>query len=136
MKAQTKIKSSIKLTKTENRVPVYVMPLVKFSIFAADAFLAAWCFMLAFVAREGDAIFAPNAWNFSEEFKPYAGVLLFVVFVRLTMLAYQRVYRLHGAFSYVNELIKIFKAVAVGSLLIVSFTFLFRGGFEFRDFPY
>jgi FlaA1/EpsC-like NDP-sugar epimerase len=52
------------------------------------------------------------------------------------MLVYQRVFRLHGAFSYINEFIKVFKAVAVGSLLIVSFTFLFRGGFAFREFSY
>ncbi len=52
------------------------------------------------------------------------------------MLVYQRVYRLQGAFSYINEFIKIFKAVSVGSLLIIAFTFLFRGGFAFRDFSY
>ncbi len=136
MKAEAAVKTRIELVKTENRVPPFVMPLVKFLMFAADAFLAAACFMLAFVVREGDAVFANGAWAFSEEFKPYAGVLFFVVAIRLTMLVYQRVYRMQGAFSYVNELIKIFKAVAVGSLLIVSFTFLFRGGFAFRDFPY
>ncbi len=136
MKAEAAVKTSVELVKTENRVPLFVMPLVKISIVAADASLAAACFMLAFILREGDPIFAPNALNFSEEFKPYAGVLFFVTTVRLVMFAYQRIYRFHGAFSYVNELIKIFKAIAVGSLLIVSFTFLFRGGFEFRDFPY
>jgi exopolysaccharide biosynthesis polyprenyl glycosylphosphotransferase len=67
---------------------------------------------------------------------PYAGVVFFAVPVRVLMLAYQRVYRLQGAFSYVNEFIKVFKAVLVGSLLIVAFTFLFRGGFAFREFSY
>ncbi len=134
MKAETTINS--KLTKTENRVPVYVMPLVKFSILAADAVLAIACFMLAFVWREGDAVFSPTAWNWSKDFEPYAGVLFFVVPVRLAMLIYQRVYRLQGAFSYIAEFIKIFKAVAVGSLLIIAFTFLFRGGFAFREFSY
>jgi exopolysaccharide biosynthesis polyprenyl glycosylphosphotransferase len=52
------------------------------------------------------------------------------------MLSYQRVYRLQGAFSYIAEFIKIFKAISVGSLLIVAFTFLFRGGFAFREFSY
>ena len=134
MKAETAVKT--KLSKTENRVPVYVMPLVKALILLADAGLAVACFMLAFVWREGYTIFSPTAWAWSKDFVPYAGVLLFVVPIRLTMLVYQRVYRLQGAFSYIVEFIKIFKAVAVGSLLIVAFTFMFRGGFAFREFSY
>lgn len=134
MKTANAVKTN--LAKTENRVPVYVMPLVKFSILAADALLAMACFMLAFGWREGDAVFSKTAWAWSKEFVPYAGVLLFVVPIRLTMLVYQRVYRLQGAFSYITEFIKIFKAVAVGSLLIIAFTFMFRGGFAFREFSY
>lgn len=125
-----------RLIKTENRVPRYVMPLVKSLILLADAGLTIGCFLMAFVLREDAAIFSPAAWDWSAEFLPYAGVLFFIVPIRLAMLIYQRVYRLQGAFSYINELIKIFKAVAVGSLLIISFTFLFRGGFAFRDFSY
>ncbi|MDQ3747591.1 MAG: sugar transferase [Acidobacteriota bacterium] len=136
MKAETAVKPKIELVKTENRVPRYVMPLVKALIFLADAGMAIASFTLAFVWREGDAIFSPAAWAWSKEFEPYAGVLLFVVPIRLIMLIYQRVYRLQGAFSYINEFIKIFKAVSVGSLLIIAFTFLFRGGFAFRDFSY
>ena len=134
MKAEVAVKP--KLTKTKNRVPVYVMPLVKALILAADAGLAIACFMLAFVWREGDAVFSKTAWAWSKEFVPYAGVLFFVVPIRLAMLIYQRVYRLQGAFSYTVEFIKIFKAVTVGSLLIIAFTFLFRGGFAFREFSY
>ncbi|MCV4784080.1 hypothetical protein OFM36_32075, partial [Escherichia coli] len=52
------------------------------------------------------------------------------------MLAYQGVLRLHGAFSYAREAIRVFKAAAVSSLLIISWAFLFRGGFAFRDFSY
>nr|MBA3601021.1 sugar transferase [Acidobacteriota bacterium] len=136
MKAETVVKPKTELIKTENRVPRYVMPLVKALIFLADVGLAIASFTLAFVLRGGDAIFSQAVWAWSKEFAPYAGVLLFVVPVRLTMLIYQRVYRLQGAFSYINEFIKIFKAVSVGSLLIIAFTFLFRGGFAFRDFSY
>jgi exopolysaccharide biosynthesis polyprenyl glycosylphosphotransferase len=136
MKAETAVKSKIELVKTENRVPRYVMPLVKALIFLVDAGLAIASFTLAFILREGDAIFSQATWAWSKEFVPYVGVLLFVVPIRLIMLVYQRVYRLQGAFSYINEFIKIFKAVSVGSLLIIAFTFLFRGGFAFRDFSY
>lgn len=136
MKVEEAVKSEIKLIRTKNRVPPYVLPLVRRLIFLADALLAFAAFALAFVWREGEPIFSPTAWAWSEEFVPYAGVLFFLVPVRLLMLVYQRVYRLQGAFSYIAEFIKIFKAVAVGSLLIVSFTFLFRGGFAFREFSY
>ncbi len=136
MKAETAVKHSINLVKAKNRVPRWVLPSVKASIFLFDALLAVLCFALAFVWREGDMIFSPTAWAWSEDFAPYAGVLIFVVPIRLAMLAYQRIYRLQGAFSYIAEFIKIFKAVALGSLLIITFTFLFRGGFAFREFSY
>ncbi len=136
MKAETKIKPEKKLIKAENRVPRWVLPSVKLSIFAVDAFLAFACFALAFIWREGEAVFSQTAWAWSKEFVPYAGVVFFTIPVRLAMLSYQRVYRLQGAFSYIAEFIKIFKAVAVGSLLIIAFTFLFRGGFAFREFSY
>lgn len=134
MKAETAIKT--KVVRAENRVPVWILPTAKVLIFAADACLAFLCFTAAFVLREGEAVFSQTAWAWSKDFVPYAGVVFFIVPVRLAMLAYQRVYRLEGAFSYVAEFIKIFKAVSVASLLTIAWTFLFRGGFAFRDFPY
>jgi exopolysaccharide biosynthesis polyprenyl glycosylphosphotransferase len=139
MKAETAIKTQAKLVRAENRVPRWILPSVRLAIFLIDAALAVACFTLAFILREGGAAFEKfekNGWAWTRNFEPYAGVLIFVVAVRLLMFWYQRVYRLQGAFSYINEFIKIFKAVAVGSLLTIAFTFLFRGGFEFRDFPY
>lgn len=136
MKSETAIKTATTLEKTKNRMPPFVMPSVKALIFLADAFLAFASFALAFIWREGDLIFAETIWAWSKEFVPYAGVLLFLIPIRLLMLAYQRAFRLEGAFSYIAEFIKIFKAVSVGSLLIISFTFLFRGGFAFREFSY
>lgn len=136
MKAETTIKPATSPARAENRVPRWVLPTVKLSIFLIDAALAFSCFALAFILREGSAIFSKTAWAWSKTFVPYAGVLFFIILVRLLMLSYQRVYRLQGAFSYIAEFIKIFKAVTVGSLLTIAFTFLFRGGFAFRDFPY
>ncbi len=134
MKAKTTAKTVIK--KAESRVPRFVLPLVKTAIFAVDALLTALCFFLAFKLREGDTIFSATAWAWSKDFVPYAGILYFALVCRLIMLAQQRVFRLHGAFSYTQEAIKIFKAVAVSSLLIVAWAFLFRGGFAFREFSY
>lgn len=136
MKAETTIKPKTKLVRAENQVPRWILPSVKVSIVLADAFLAFACFALAFVWREGDAVFSETAWAWSKEFVPYAGVVFFAIPVRVLTLWYQRAYRLQGAFSYIAEFIKIFKAVLIGSLLIIAFTFLFRGGFAFRDFSY
>lgn len=122
--------------RAENRVPRWVMPLIKAAILLADAALTIACFFLAFKLREGGQILSTTAWAWSQAFVPYAGILYFAVPVRLGMLIYQRVFRLQGAFSYTQEALKVFKAVSVSSLLIVAWAFLFRGGFAFREFSY
>ena len=136
MKTETTIKPKTNLVRAENRVPRWILPSVKISIILIDALLAFACFAFAFIWREGDAVFSETAWAWSREFVPYAGVVFFAIPVRVLMLWYQRAYRLQGAFSYIAEFIKIFKAVLIGSLLIIAFTFLFRGGFAFREFSY
>lgn len=96
--------------------------------------LAAGSFIMAFWLREQQPIVADGGW--SAAFAPYAGVLYFLVGVRLAAFAYHGVYRYHGPFAYTHDGIRIFKAVSVGSLLTVAWAFLFRGGFEFREFSY
>ncbi|HEX6280329.1 MAG TPA: sugar transferase [Pyrinomonadaceae bacterium] len=120
----------------KNRVPTWVMPLVKVGVVVADAALAGFSFLAAFKFREGSDVFSPTAWAWSPEFVPYAGILYAAMVIRPAMLVYQRVLRYHGAFSYTQEALKVFRAVAVGSLLIVAWAFLFRGGFAFREFSY
>jgi exopolysaccharide biosynthesis polyprenyl glycosylphosphotransferase len=124
------------LESARRRAPEWILPTVKFLIFSVDAVLTLICFTTAFAMRENATIFAPGSWILSEEFAPYFGVLLFAVPIRSMMFLYQRIYRLSGAFSYTIEALKIFKAVTIGSLLIIAVTFLFRGGFEFREFSY
>ncbi len=136
MRAETAINASAATLKAENRVPRWVMPVVKTGIVATDAVITIFCFLAAFKLREGAAVLSTTAWAWSPEFVAYAGVLYFAVPVRLAMLVYERGYQYHGAFSYTREAIKIFKAVAVGSLLITGWAFLFRGGFAFREFSY
>lgn len=136
MKAETAIARITAGSRAENRVPSWVMPLIKFGVIAADAIIAALCFLAAFQIRAAGTIFSPNAWAWSRDFVPYAGVMYFSIPVTVIMLAYQRIYRFHGAFSYAQESIKIFKAISVASLLIVAWAFLFRGGFAFREFSY
>jgi exopolysaccharide biosynthesis polyprenyl glycosylphosphotransferase len=136
MKAEITRENSIALARAENHVPRWVLPAVQFGIFFFDVVLAKLCFIGAFLLRGEGAIFTPGTWNLSNDFAPYAAVLYVAIPIRAAMLLYQQVYRLSGAFTYTEEAVKIFKAVSVGSLLIVAAAFLFRGGFLYREFSY
>lgn len=119
------------------RAPRWIVPTVKVLLVIADAFAAAFSFIFAFTLREDASAFAPQgglAW--SEAFEPYGALLFFVVGIRLLTFRYSDLYRLRGEFSFVDDGIRIFKATAIGSLLIVAAAFLYRGGFEFRAFSY
>ena len=111
--------------------------MVKVLLVIADLAVAAGSFIFAFSLREGVSAFASEGgvvW--SDRFAPYASLLLFVAGIRLLCFRYYDLYRLRGEFSFVDDGIRIFKATAVGSLLIVAAAFLYRGGFEFRAFSY
>jgi exopolysaccharide biosynthesis polyprenyl glycosylphosphotransferase len=136
MKAEQSLENKTALVKAENRVPRWVLPAARAGIFVFDVILAKLCFIGAFLLRSEGAIFAHNSWHLSSEFAPYAAVLYIAIPIRAAMLLYQQVYRLSGAFTYTEEAVKIFKAVSVGSLLIVASAFLFRGGFLYREFSY
>lgn len=111
------------------------MPAVKIALVIADAVVAALAFMLAFYVREGTSVFGSGrVW--SARFAPYAALLVFVVGIRPLSFRYCDLYRVRGEFSFVDDGIRIFKAAAIGSLLIVAVAFLYRGGFEFRAFSY
>jgi len=119
------------------RAPRWIVPTVKVGLILADAFAAAISFILAFTMREGVSAFAPDSrFGWSEDFAPYGALMLFVVGIRLLAFRYCDLYRVRGEFSIVGDAIRIFKATAVGSLLIVAVAFLYRGGFEFRAFSY
>ncbi|MDT7808382.1 MAG: hypothetical protein QOJ70_2195 [Acidobacteriota bacterium] len=134
------VKVSAKATRAAARAPGWVVPAVKAALVAADSFVAVASFAAAYTWREGGGLlvgFSPAkgfAWQLS--FEPYAALLWFVVAVRLISCAYYDLYRLRGEFSYLDECVRVFRATAVGSLLIVAWAFLYRGGFEFRSFSY
>ncbi len=119
------------------RAPRWIVPTVKAGLVIADALAVAFSFIFAFTLREGVSAFAGGgrlAW--SEAFAPYGALLLFVVAIRLLSFRYCDLYRVRGEFSFVDDCIRIFKATAIGSLLIVAAAFLYRGGFQFRSFSY
>ena len=121
------------------RAPHWVLPLIKAGLVIADIVIATGSFALAFYWREGGPLVVSTgtgnlAW--SARFAPYGALLLFVVLIRLLVLRYYRVYRLRGEFSFLDDGIRVFKATAIGSLLIVAAAFLYRGGFHYRAFSY
>jgi exopolysaccharide biosynthesis polyprenyl glycosylphosphotransferase len=121
------------------RAPRWVIPVVKAALVLTDLALAALSFAVAFYIREGAGIFARSvdgSLGWSAEFAPYAALLPFVLPIRLLSLYYLDLYRLRGEFSFVEDGVRVFKATAIGSLLIVAAAFLYRGGFEYRAFSY
>ncbi|HSD47670.1 MAG TPA: sugar transferase [Pyrinomonadaceae bacterium] len=119
------------------RAPKWIIPTVKALLVVADALAAAGSFIFAFYLREGVSAFASvGSFGWSPQFAPYGALVLFVVGIRLLSFRYCDLYRLRGEFSLVDDGIRIFKATAIGSLLIVAAAFLYRGGFEFRAFSY
>lgn len=134
---QTKTVTEAKAVRAPARAPRWVMPTLKVLLALTDVVVAAMSFVFAFSLREGVSIFpSEGALGASNRFAPYAALVPFVIIIRLLSLRYYDLYRLRGEFSLVEDGIRILKATAIGSLLIVAAAFLYRGGFQFRAFSY
>jgi exopolysaccharide biosynthesis polyprenyl glycosylphosphotransferase len=120
------------------RAPVWVVPMVKTLLVIVDIGLISLSFFAAFYFRQYQSIFeaAGSALSFSKDFAPYAVILPFVIPIRLLLLRYYDLYRVRGEFSFVEDVGRVFKATAIGSLLIVAATFMYRGGVAYRAFSY
>lgn len=119
----------------------YLLPLCTAFIILADIAIAVGSFVLAYWCRQGDAAFFRPHGAFlpvdvTWKFRPYFSVLLFLPLVRIWTLRHYDLYRLRGEISLLQDLHNIFKATLVGSLVITSIAFLYRGGLEYRDFSY
>jgi exopolysaccharide biosynthesis polyprenyl glycosylphosphotransferase len=122
-----------------SRAPHWAVPMIKLALLATDALIAASSFAVAFYIREGASILrqaGAERFSWSAKFAPYGALMLFVVLIRLLSLRYYDLYRLRGEFSFLDDGIRVFKATAIGSLLIVAAAFLYRGGFNYRAFSY
>ena len=121
------------------RAPRWVVPLVKTLLATTDIGLAIFSFTLAFYLRHHESIFQrtpEGGLTWSTEFAPYALLLPLVIPIRLLLLRYYDLYRIRGEFSFVEDMARVFKATAIGSLLIVAATFMYRGGVAYRTFSY
>ena len=115
--------------RVRGRAPKWIAPAIRAGLVLSDAVCAGLSFVLAFSYREGLSPFGPSGlFHFNESFAPYGSLLLVVISIRLLTLRHFDLYRLRGEFSSVDDSIKIFKATAIGSLLIIAAAFLYRGG--------
>jgi exopolysaccharide biosynthesis polyprenyl glycosylphosphotransferase len=115
------------------------VPAVKFGLAISDVVLATASFVLAFRMRHGQTVFyrdAQGALTWAAAFAPYAVLLPLVIPIRLLLLRYYDLYRVRGEFSFVEDVARVFKATAIGSLLIVAAAFMYRGGIAYRTFSY
>jgi len=128
----------VNIVRAAARAPRWVMPAVKLTLVIIDTFVAGASLMLAFYLREGGPVFSQTGGisNWSPKFAPYGALLPFVVFIRVAAMRYYDLYRMRGEFSFVDDGSRVFKATAIGSLLIVAAAFLYRGGFNYRAFSY
>ena len=142
MKAEpVKLTSTIdaRAVRVPGRAPAWVVPLVKLSLVAADIVLAIASFVAAFYLRHYQPVFGSSAtglFKWSRDFAPYAVLLPVVIPIRLLLLRYYDLYRVRGEFSFVDDLARVFKATAIGSLLVVAGAFMYRGGLAYRSFSY
>src|SRR5258708_1004921 len=121
------------------RAPRWTVPLVKTLLAVTDIALALLSFVFAFYLRHHEAIVDHTSLGNlarSREFAPYALLLPLVIPIRLLLLRYYDLYRVRGELSFVEDAARVFKAMAIGSLLIVAAAFMYRGGVAYRTFSY
>lgn len=121
------------------RAPRWAVPAVKTTLAITDVALALLSFVGAFYLRHYEPILSratDGTLTWSQEFGPYAVLLPLVIPIRLLLLRYYDLYRVRGEFSFVEDLARVFKATAIGSLLILAAAFMYRGGVAYRTFSY
>src|SRR2546423_9757335 len=135
-----KLRVSANEVRAAARAPRWIVPAVESVLVAADACVAVASFVAAFALREGGGVlarFRPDVgFVWQPRFGPYAALLWFVVLVRLLSSAYYDLYRLRGEFSYLDECVRVFRATAVGSPLLVALAFPYRGRLQVPALSY
>src|SRR4051812_13023012 len=106
-----------------------------------DAVVAAVSLPLAYWLRHGSAVLVwPDGSllpaDVANSFRPYLSLVLAIPLIRFFTLKHYGLYRLRGEFSLLSDAVALFKAVTVGTLVLVLFAMLYRGGFKYNDYSY
>jgi exopolysaccharide biosynthesis polyprenyl glycosylphosphotransferase len=123
----------------------YTIKLITTGLILFDGLLAISLFILAYSLRHTNEPAVIIDWDsfgwsmFSHihpRFSPYLSVIYFVPAIQIMTFWYRGLYRIRGEFSFTEELINIFKAASIGSLIVAVLAFFYRGGYEYSDFSY
>ena len=142
MKAETLVKdftTTASDVRAAARAPRWVVPMVKTLLLLTDAGLVMLSFVVAFYVRHYESLVhraGSGTLSWSREFAPYAVLVPLIIPIRLLLLRYYDLYRVRGEFSFVDDAARVFKAIAISSLLIVAAAFMYRGGTAFRTYSY
>jgi exopolysaccharide biosynthesis polyprenyl glycosylphosphotransferase len=126
----------------------HAIKIITISLVVFDGLLAVILFILAYWLRHpGELIFLSAQerlgpldltlpYAFHPSYAPYLSVLYFVPFIQVAMFGYRGLYRVRGEYSFSEDVINIFKAISIGSLLVTVIAFFYRGGFAYSAFSY
>lgn len=106
-------------------------------LIVADAFLAVFCFTLAYMIREDATSFSLTQLRSDPNFQPYISLILFAPFVRVFS---QNLFKMYepkslGAQS-ASGLVNLCKSATVGTLVLIVIAFSYRGVTDYRSFSY
>lgn len=102
-----------------------------------DALFAQASFVYAYAARFDTGRLAhPLQVALSDAFRPYLFILLLAPAIRITCSFMAGLYQPKRGFKKTGSLFITFKAVALGSLVVVVLLFSYRGIFAYREFSY
>lgn len=133
----TVVEHAIKAETRKRSAFAALMPVA--ALVAVDVALSLASFVVSYKLRQHTDIFVwrprKSFWPVGvfDAFEPYLGFLFFVPMVKVYMLRRYGLYRLRGEFSFGNDLVKIFSASTLATLVLVLIAFLFRQGFSYRE---
>jgi exopolysaccharide biosynthesis polyprenyl glycosylphosphotransferase len=123
------------------RRAIYLTAAATVWLVLVDAFVAIAGVPLAYWIRQRAPVFVwPEGRllpvDVVNSFRPYVSLVFVAPVVRFFLFKRCGLYRLRGEFTFLGDAAALFKAVTVGSLVMVLFAFLYRGGFTYNDYSY
>ncbi|MEA2486196.1 MAG: hypothetical protein QOD46_1307 [Actinomycetota bacterium] len=102
---------------------------------AGGAVAGATALLLAYVLREGEPV-CGSVLHFCTGAEPYMALIPFAAVIRAGFAMRRRPWRKRRLPGYFDETTEAVTDAALGSIVLILFTFLFRSGYEFRAFSY
>ena len=102
-----------------------------------DMALAAFCFLIAYAIRFDVSLLSLEWIRNSRDFRPYLHLMVFAPFIRALTYNLFGIYETRRRASRAAEdTFSLFKAICLGTGIIIIVAFLYRGVFQFREYSY